>query len=82
MITLNILEISYLVASLTFILGLKMLSHPESARKGNLLAAAGMGIAVLATLLLYQDFDAGKGLNYGLIFLGLGIGTFIGTVMA
>ncbi|TVP49207.1 MAG: NAD(P)(+) transhydrogenase (Re/Si-specific) subunit beta, partial [Mongoliibacter sp.] len=80
--TLNILEISYLVASLTFILGLKMLSHPESARKGNLLAAAGMGIAVLATLLLYQDFDAGKGLNYGLIFLGLGIGTFIGTVMA
>lgn len=82
MITLNILEISYLVASLTFILGLKMLSHPESARKGNLLAAAGMGIAVLATLLLYQDFDAGKGLNYGLIFLGLGIGTFIGAVMA
>ncbi|WP_106134244.1 NAD(P)(+) transhydrogenase (Re/Si-specific) subunit beta [Mongoliibacter ruber] len=80
--SLNILEISYLIASLTFILGLKMLSHPDSARKGNLLAAAGMGIAVLATLVLYQDFDAGKGLNYGLIFLGLVIGTIIGTIMA
>lgn len=82
MISLNILEISYLIASLTFILGLKMLSHPDSARKGNLLAAAGMGIAVVATLVLYQDFDPGKGLNYGLIFLGLVIGTVIGTGMA
>lgn len=82
MISLNILEISYLIASLTFILGLKMLSHPDSARKGNLLAAAGMGIAVVATLVLYQDFDATKGLNYGLIFLGLVVGTVIGTIMA
>lgn len=82
MISLNILEISYLIASLTFILGLKMLSHPDSARKGNLLAAAGMGIAVVATLVLYQDFDATRGLNYGLIFLGLVVGTVIGTIMA
>ncbi|MCH6200690.1 NAD(P)(+) transhydrogenase (Re/Si-specific) subunit beta [Aquiflexum sp. LQ15W] len=80
--TLNILEISYLIASLTFILGLKMLSNPDSARKGNLIAAAGMLIAIIATITLYQDYDSGKLINYGLIFLGLIIGTVIGTIMA
>ncbi|MCS4433409.1 NAD(P)(+) transhydrogenase (Re/Si-specific) subunit beta [Aquiflexum gelatinilyticum] len=80
--SLNILEISYLIASLTFILGLKMLSNPDSARKGNLIAAAGMLIAIIATITLYQDFDSEKLVNYGLIFLGLIIGTVIGTIMA
>ncbi|PSL06471.1 NAD(P)(+) transhydrogenase (Re/Si-specific) subunit beta [Cecembia rubra] len=80
--SLSILEISYLVASLTFIVGLKMLSHPDSARKGNLIAAAGMLIAIVATLTLFQDFDEDKMLNYSLIFGGLIIGTLIGTVMA
>ncbi len=78
----SILEICYLIASLTFVLGLKMLSHPDSARKGNLLAAAGMGIAIVATLALYQPFDSGRFINYGLIFLGLLVGTVIGTIMA
>jgi NAD(P) transhydrogenase subunit beta len=82
MINLNILEISYLIASLTFIIGLKMLSHPDTARKGNLWAAAGMGLAILTTLTLYQDFDSAKGLNYVLIFVGLLVGTIIGTIMA
>ena len=50
-----ILEISYLIASITFIVGLKMLSNPESARKGNLLAAAGMGIAIVATILFHKS---------------------------
>lgn len=80
--SIHILEISYLIASLTFIIGLKMLSHPESARKGNLIAAAGMLLAIIVTLTLYQEFDAGKAINYGLIFLGLVIGTVIGTIMA
>ena len=80
--SLNILEISYLIASLTFIVGLKMLSHPDAARKGNLIAAAGMLIAIIATLTLFQDFDEDKMLNYSLIFGGLIIGTFIGTIMA
>ena len=80
--SLNLLEISYLVASLTFIIGLKMLSHPDSARKGNLIAAAGMLIAIVATLTIFQDFDESKILNYGLIFSGLIVGTVIGTVMA
>lgn len=80
--SLNLLEISYLIASLTFIIGLKMLSHPDSARKGNLIAAAGMLIAIVATLTIFQDFDESKILNYGLIFSGLIVGTVIGTVMA
>ncbi len=82
MISSNLLEISYLVASLTFILGLKMLSHPETARKGNLLAAFGMLLAILATLALYQSYDPGKHINYGLMALGLLGGSVIGTIMA
>lgn len=78
----NILEISYLIASLTFVIGLKMLSHPDTARRGNLIAAAGMLIAILATLLLFQSYDSSKIFNYGLIFFGLVVGSIIGTVMA
>ena len=46
----NILEISYLIASVTFIIGLKMMSNPKSARQGNLVAAAGMAIAIFGSL--------------------------------
>src|SRR5690606_39532093 len=62
--------------------GLKMLSHPDSARRGNLIAAAGMTIAIFATIFLYRD-DAGQALgNYPWIFGGLVIGTIIGTLAA
>jgi len=78
----NILTICYLIASVTFILGLKMLSNPAAARKGNLIAAAGMGIAILATIFLYKD-DAGNSLhNYAWIFAGIAIGAVIGTLAA
>ena len=49
-----LLELSYLIGSITFIIGLKRLSGPDTARNGNLLAAAGMGIAILATILFHQ----------------------------
>ncbi len=79
---LNILTLSYLIASVTFILGLKMLSNPASARKGNLVAAAGMTIAIFATIFLYKD-DQGNPLhNYGWIFGGLIIGAIAGTLAA
>lgn len=52
--TANILTIIYLIASVTFILGLKMLSHPETARRGNLIAAAGMALAIFGTIFLYR----------------------------
>lgn len=78
-----ILLLSYLIGSVTFIIGLKMLSHPDSARKGNLVAAAGMTIAIAATIFLYKDGDTGEGLhNYGWIFGGLIIGSIVGTLAA
>ncbi|MDW3647407.1 MAG: NAD(P)(+) transhydrogenase (Re/Si-specific) subunit beta [Bacteroidia bacterium] len=76
------LELSYLVASITFILGLKMLGSPESARKGNLLAAFGMGLAIVATILFHKD-DAGNGIqNHVWIILAMAVGTVIGYLMA
>jgi NAD(P) transhydrogenase subunit beta len=77
----SILTLSYLVASLTFIIGLKMLSNPATARKGNLIAAVGMLVAILATIFLYKDGDHGLS-NYGWIFGGLLIGTIVGTLAA
>lgn len=77
----TILLLAYLIGSVTFIIGLKMLSHPESARKGNMIAAAGMTIAILATIFLYKH--NGESLhNYPWIFGGLAIGTVVGTLAA
>ncbi len=78
---LNILTICYLIGSITFITGLKMLSHPESARKGNLIAAAGMGIAIFGTIFLYEESGVKLG-NYIWIFAALLIGTVLGTLAA
>ncbi|WP_026898416.1 NAD(P)(+) transhydrogenase (Re/Si-specific) subunit beta [Daejeonella oryzae] len=77
----NILTICYLIGSVTFIIGLKMLSHPETARKGNLIAAAGMAIAIFGTIFLYQE-NGLKLSNYAWIFAGLFIGTVAGTMAA
>src|SRR5215470_7670903 len=79
---LNILTICYLIASVTFIIGLKMLSNPATARKGNLIAAAGMIIAILGTIFLYKDEEGNKLHNYGWIFGGIAIGALIGTLAA
>ncbi|MBR2647382.1 MAG: NAD(P)(+) transhydrogenase (Re/Si-specific) subunit beta [Sediminibacterium sp.] len=77
----SLLSIFYLVGSVTFIIGLKMLSHPETARKGNLIAAVGMALAIFGTIFLYKDGD--KGLhNYAWIFAALAIGTLVGTIAA
>jgi H+-translocating NAD(P) transhydrogenase subunit beta len=70
------IQLSYLVASALFIIGLKQLGSPATARQGNLLGAIGMLIAVVATLL-----DQ-KVLNYEMIAIGIGIGGAIGAVMA
>ena len=49
-----LLEICYIVASVFFIFGLKMLSHPESARRGNIIAAIGMVLAIIFTILFHK----------------------------
>ena len=77
----GILSICYLIASVTFILGLKMLSNPATARRGNLIAAGGMIIAILGTIFLY-DNDGKKLGNYPWIFSAIIIGIVIGTLAA
>jgi len=78
---LNLLTLCYLIGSITFIVGLKMLSHPESARKGNLVAAFGMAISIAGTIFLYQE--NGEGLhNFAWIFAALIIGTIVGVLAA
>ena len=78
---LNILTLCYLIGSVTFILGLKMLSNPATARKGNLIAAGGMIIAILGTIFLYEEGGQKLG-NYPWIFGGIAIGTLIGFLAA
>ncbi len=70
------IELSYLVAASLFILGLKQLGSPATARQGNFLAAVGMLLAVVVTLLDRQV------LNYQMILLGLAIGSGIGAIAA
>src|SRR6185312_649022 len=77
----GILSICYLIASVTFVLGLKMLSNPATARRGNLIAAGGMIIAILGTIFLY-DNDGKKLGNYPWIFSAIIIGIIIGTLAA
>jgi NAD(P) transhydrogenase subunit beta len=77
----NLLVLIYLIGSITFIVGLKMLSNPASARKGNLVAAAGMFLAILGTIFLYENEGQRLG-NYPWIFAALIIGTIVGTLMA
>lgn len=78
---LNLLVLCYLIGSVTFIVGLKMLSNPASARNGNILAAAGMLIAILGTIFLYEENGHKLG-NYTWIFAALAIGSVAGTLMA
>lgn len=78
----QILTLIYLIASISFIVGLKMLSHPATARKGNLVAAFGMLAAIIGTIFLYKD-DRDQPLhNYIWIFAGLAIGGVVGVMSA
>lgn len=70
------IEISYLIASVFFILGIKQLSSPKTARRGNLFAAIGMFIAIVVTL-----FDRHV-LTFEWIILGVIIGSIAGSLMA
>ncbi|MDH5771948.1 MAG: NAD(P)(+) transhydrogenase (Re/Si-specific) subunit beta [Rhodospirillaceae bacterium] len=67
---------AYLIASVLFILALRGLSHPETARRGNMFGMIGMAIAIITTLI---DPDV---VGYPVILAGLVIGGSIGTVVA
>jgi len=79
-----LLEFSYLLAAIFFVVGLKFQSHPDSARKGNLWAASGMLLAMITTLLLHKN-GAGESIhlpNAIIIILAIILASIIGSVMA
>jgi len=69
-------KIFYVVSAVLFILGLKKLSHPKTARNGNMISSVGMLIAIVATLLSYNSLD------FTLILIGMLIGGLIGGIFA
>ena len=69
-------NIAYLIASSLFVFGLKDLSHPRTAMRGNLLGALGMLIAVVVTL-----FDK-QILSFEIIFAGIIVGSAAGVIIA
>jgi NAD(P) transhydrogenase subunit beta len=70
------IELSYLVAASLFIFGLKKLGSPATARQGNVIAAVGMLLAIVATLLDRQV------LNYQMILVALAVGSVLGVIAA
>ena len=70
------IDIAYLLSAIAFIYGLKMLSHPRTARNGNLIASLGMLIAIIVTVYLGTDLDFSK------ILIAMAIGSIIGAFFA
>lgn len=72
----DIPNISYVLAAVLFIVGIKKLSHPKSAQSGNQIAALGMLIAIVATLISADKID------FQLIIIGIVIGSIVGLFFA
>jgi len=72
--TANEVALSYLVASILFILSLRGLSHPRTARRGNLLGMVGMALAIVTTFAITNRIDMAR--------LGIGIGAVIGLIVS
>jgi proton-translocating NAD(P)+ transhydrogenase subunit beta len=72
--TANEVALSYLVASILFILALRGLSHPRTARRGNLLGMVGMALAIVTTFAITNRIDMAR--------LGIGIGAVIGLIVS
>lgn len=79
---LSILSIIYIIGAITFIMGLKMMSGPATARKGNIVAGMGMLAAILGTIFLFRNEDGSLLKNHAWIFGGIAIGTVIGVFAA
>ncbi len=74
----NQVALWYLIASICFIFALKGLSHPTTARRGNVLGIVGMAIAVVVTLALVYSNTR----NVGMILAGIAVGGVVGAVIA
>ncbi len=76
MMQIELANLLYLLAAILFVFGLKGLTHPRTAVRGNILSAIGMFIAVITALASELE------LNWAVILAGLGIGSLIGAVLA
>ena len=72
-------QLGFLIGSVCFVWGLKMLSSPDTARRGNSIAALGMAVAIISILIMPMGKGAG---NYGWIVGGLVLGGSIGLILA
>ena len=84
-VSMNLVTLLYLIASVCFIQSLKGLSHPATARRGNAFGMSGMAIAVVTTVLLIfklQDQMQANGIGLGLVVLGVAVGGTIGAILA
>jgi NAD(P) transhydrogenase subunit beta len=72
--TANEVALSYLAASVLFILALRGLSHPRTARRGNLLGMVGMALAIATTFAITNRIDMAR--------LGIGIGAVVGLIVS
>ncbi len=78
-----ILEFSYLIAAIMFVIGLKFMSHPETARKGNIWAAVGMGLAMVTTLFLHRENGQTISLINGMVVVAaIVFGSILGIIIA
>ena len=75
------INIAYLVAAVCFIYGLKMLSHPRTARNGNFISSFGMLIAIVATLAIGINSGSLQ-LDWTMIGIAIAIGSVVGAFFA
>ncbi|MES2934910.1 MAG: NAD(P)(+) transhydrogenase (Re/Si-specific) subunit beta, partial [Pseudomonadota bacterium] len=83
--SMNLVTLLYLIASVCFIQALKGLSHPSSARRGNAFGMSGMAIAIFTTIALIVKLvgeGSGSNFGYGLVVGGIVVGGSIGAVLA
>jgi NAD(P) transhydrogenase subunit beta len=80
--SMNVVTLLYLVASVFFIQALKGLSHPTTSIRGNLFGMAGMTIAVLTTAALIWEKSSGNPLGLAYVLVALVVGGGAGTLMA
>ncbi len=74
----DFINICYLFTAITFMLALKLMNGPKTARQGNSLAAAGMGVALIATFFIKDENGKSLG-NFEWIALAFVIGSILGT---
>ena len=83
--SMNLVTLLYLIASVSFIQALKGVSHPSTARRGNAFGMIGMAIAVATAIALIVKLKreaSGADIGYGLVILGVVVGGSIGAVLA